>query len=140
MFFRFVYKTTAETIAEIEEDEREIESELDRRGLNNMDANYGRRSQNSEQLQSIRSSQDFWQKIESKYHKKAQRERTIRAKNELTLNANKEQAMQKKQGGLEGQLTIDANCHWNASTDGHICLKYENNSFYVFVTIFGLAL
>ena len=50
------------------------------------------------------------------------------------------QAMQKKQGGLEGQLTIDANCHWNASTDGHICLKYENNSFYVFVTIFGLAL
>ena len=50
------------------------------------------------------------------------------------------QVMQKKQGGLEGQLTIEANCHWNGSTDGQMCIRYENNNFYAFVTVFGLAL
>ena len=50
------------------------------------------------------------------------------------------QVMQKKQGGLEGQLTIEGNCHWNGSTDGQICMKYESSSLYAFVTVFGIAL
>ena len=44
----------------MEEMEREIISELSHRGLNNADANYGRKSENSEALHSIRSSQDYW--------------------------------------------------------------------------------
>ena len=48
--------------------------------------------------------------------------------------------MQKKQGGLEGQLTIEANCHWNSNTDGQMCVRYDNNSFYTFVTVFAIAL
>ena len=50
------------------------------------------------------------------------------------------QVMQKKQGGLEGQLTIEGNAHWNSSTDGQMCIRYENSAFYAFVTVFGLAL
>ena len=44
----------------MEEMEREIISELSHRGLNNADANYGRKSEDSEALHSIRSSQDYW--------------------------------------------------------------------------------
>ena len=48
----------------MEEKEREIESDMEERGINNVDNNYGRRSNNSELLGSVNSSQDFWQKIE----------------------------------------------------------------------------
>ena len=44
----------------MEEYERAIESDLEQRGYNNPDANFGRRSQNSELLNSVHSSQDFW--------------------------------------------------------------------------------
>jgi len=40
----------------IEENEREIESELGHQGMLNLDNNFGRRSENSELLQSVRSS------------------------------------------------------------------------------------
>ena len=48
--------------------------------------------------------------------------------------------MQKKPGGMEGQLSIEANTHWNEATDGMFIGRWENNEFYVFVTVFGCAL
>lgn len=44
----------------MEEMEREIISELSDRGLNNIEANFGRRSENSEALGSVKSSQDYF--------------------------------------------------------------------------------
>ena len=63
----------------IEEYERGIESELEEMGLNHADANFGRKSANSELLGSINSSCDYWQRIENKYAKHDGRERTLRA-------------------------------------------------------------
>ena len=60
-------------------------------------------------------------------------------------------ALSKKQPGLKYicNVTIfqkgECSCHfsstclWNPSTDGSLTAKYENASFHVFVTIFGLA-
>jgi hypothetical protein len=48
--------------------------------------------------------------------------------------------MQKKAGGGEGTLAIDAETFWNSSTDGHLLVRYENDYFYAFVTVYGLAL
>ena len=48
--------------------------------------------------------------------------------------------MQKKQGGTEGALSIEANTHWNDSTDGMFLVRWENTEFYIFVTVFGCAL
>lgn len=64
----------------MEEDEREVDSDLEQRGLLSPEHNFGRRSDNSELHNSIRSSQDYWQKIENKYAKHAARERTLKAK------------------------------------------------------------
>ena len=50
------------------------------------------------------------------------------------------QLMQKKSGGMEGSLCIEATTHWNDSTDGRFLVQWENNEFYVFVTVFGCAL
>lgn len=50
----------------MEEYERGIESDLDDRGLNNPDANFGRRSNNSELLGSIASDDNYWQEIVDK--------------------------------------------------------------------------
>ena len=44
----------------IEEYERAIESDIEDRGMNNPDFNFGRNSQNSELLRSVRSSNDYW--------------------------------------------------------------------------------
>ena len=49
-------KRAAFNDSSIEEMEREIISELSHRGQNNMEANFGRRSENSEALNSVRSS------------------------------------------------------------------------------------
>ena len=53
-------KSLALEDSSVEEYERELESELGQRGLLTLDDNYGRRSDNSELLQSVRSSQDYW--------------------------------------------------------------------------------
>lgn len=47
----------------MEEYEHEIESEIEKRGLNSAELNFGRRSDNSELHNSIRSSHDYWQTI-----------------------------------------------------------------------------
>ena len=44
----------------MEEKERAIESDLDDRGLNDVDNNFGRRSQNSELLGSMHSDDNYW--------------------------------------------------------------------------------
>ena len=63
----------------IEEMEREVISQLSERGLNTFEANFGRKSENSEELQSIHSSIDFWQE---KLEDRKMRARTNRARNE----------------------------------------------------------
>ena len=50
------------------------------------------------------------------------------------------QVMQKKPAGGEGILDINANCYWNQSTDGQALVKWENEHFHVFVSVYGLAL
>jgi len=63
----------------LEEMEREIESDLEDRGLNNSENNFGRQSANSELLCSVKSSQDYWQVIENKLTKRQNRDRTKQA-------------------------------------------------------------
>ena len=45
----------------IEEYERAIESDMEERGVKKAENNFGRRSDNSELLKSVRSSEDYWQ-------------------------------------------------------------------------------
>ena len=63
----------------IEEMEREIQSDLEDRGLNNSQTNFGRQSQNSELLRSVKSSQDYWAIIENKITRRQNRERSKKA-------------------------------------------------------------
>ena len=51
--------------SEIEMEEREIEAGLTLRRIEGTESHDGRRSDNSEKLHSIRSSREFWQKIEA---------------------------------------------------------------------------
>ncbi len=48
-------------------------------------------------------------------------------------------AMQKKSASGD-ILEMSADCYWNASTDGHSCVRWENEFMYVFVTLFACAL
>ena len=67
-------KRAAFNDSSIEEMEREIISELSHRGLNTIEANFGRRSENSEALNSVKSSQDYWQE-DLKVHPRNKRAR-----------------------------------------------------------------
>ena len=53
----------------MEEKERSIESSLDERGLNNPNFNFGRQSTNSELLQSVKSSEDFFEDLSHRFKK-----------------------------------------------------------------------
>ena len=64
--------------SEIIEDELEILDDLSDRGINNPEANFGRQSEDSEALHSVRSSEDYWQ---SRLDQRQQRVRTLRAAN-----------------------------------------------------------
>lgn len=65
----------------MEEYERAIESDLEERGLNNPDCYFGRRSDNSELLGSVNSSQDYWQRFEDKQKLHKYRGRSLIARN-----------------------------------------------------------
>ena len=71
----------------IEENEREIESELGHLGLLDLDNNFGRRSSNSELLESVRSSQDYWQRVDNLFtaNENKKRDRSQRARQEMLL-------------------------------------------------------
>ena len=64
----------------MEEMEHEVESDFEKRDLNKAEMNFGRRSENSELHESIRSSHDYWQEVENKYAKHKRRDRTLKAK------------------------------------------------------------
>ena len=53
----------------MEEKEREIESDLDERGINNPNFNFGRQSTNSELLNSVKSSEDFFNDFGDRFKK-----------------------------------------------------------------------
>ena len=73
-----VIKGKAFDDSEIIEDELEILEDLSERGINNPEANFGRQSEDSEALHSVRSSVDYWQE---KLDQRQQRVRTLRAAN-----------------------------------------------------------
>ena len=40
----------------------------------------------------------------------------------------------------EGGLHMSSSCYWNASTDGNIVERWENETMYCIVTLFGFAI
>lgn len=65
----------------MEEKERSIESDLEKRGLSHPDTHYGRQSENSERIGSVLSEDNFWQTLELGKKKSApERTRTLIAK------------------------------------------------------------
>lgn len=56
-------KGTAFSDSSMEEHERAVESDLEADGKNNENANFGRRSNNSEALESVNSEEDYWQNM-----------------------------------------------------------------------------
>ena len=70
-----------------------IEQDIAHRGLNNPDMNFGRRSENSELLGSVNSSQDYWQRIETKF---ANRELTKKANSKVTKEVIKQNTLEKR--------------------------------------------
>ena len=40
----------------------------------------------------------------------------------------------------EGGLHMSSSCYWNASTDGNIVERWENDTLYCIVTLFGFAI
>ena len=64
----------------MEEKEREIESDLDHRGLNTQDNHFGRQSENSERLLSVASEDDYWQTLVDKRKNHLDRQRTTMAR------------------------------------------------------------
>ena len=81
----------------MEEYERGVESDLEERGMNQPDNNFGRKSENSERLGSIDSDKDYWQEFEVRKVKHNNRERTIKARNEKTKDEAKQAANMKRQ-------------------------------------------
>lgn len=81
----------------MEEKERAIESELDQRGLNNPDNNFGRRSDNSELLGSVISDEDYWQDIIDSKRLTKERGRSIIARTNNNVVAQKQKTLEKRQ-------------------------------------------
>ncbi len=40
----------------------------------------------------------------------------------------------------EGGLHMSSSCYWNATTDGNIVERWENDTMYCIVTLFGFAI
>ena len=40
----------------------------------------------------------------------------------------------------EGGLHMSSSCYWNATTDGNIVVRWENETMYCIVTLFGFAI
>lgn len=78
----------------MEEMERELISDLSDRGLNNPETHFGRKSDDSEALFSVNSSQDYWQ---NKIELRKNRTRTVRARNEINNDKLKQYALQRQQ-------------------------------------------
>ena len=81
----------------MEEKERAIESELDGRGLNNPDNNFGRRSDNSELLGSVISDEDYWQDLIDSKRVQKERGRSLIARTNVNIFAQKQKTLEKRQ-------------------------------------------
>ena len=81
----------------IEEYERAIESDLEERGLNNPDNNFGRRSDDSELLHSVASSQNYWQKLVDKRQIHKERGRSLLAHDNQNFHTTKQKTLEKRQ-------------------------------------------
>ena len=90
----------------VEEMERAIESNLEARGLNDSEHNYGKKSDNSEMQASLDSDLNYWQEFNPFSKKHMDRKRTVEARQNKKGHFKKQEQIMKRQKAMRDREDV----------------------------------